>query len=281
MWWTGAVATEGIDIVVTNYRTPGDLQAFLESLDAYPPSCPWELWVCNVQPKDRDHCLGVNWARKTDGHHVTYYENAGYGRSCNHAASRGSREVVVFFNADVVLTENALDECYQALLSHEDWGVLGPRQVNEHGLLTHVGIFGSNQQPHFGEDGKGWKEVATDTNFMGVNDAAISVAGSAYFMRREAWSEITSLPGYQEWLIENNLPRPWGALLPTPLYFEDMFASLVARSQGWKVVYLGTTTIIHRWHKAIEAAGEEPTEKYVAAREMFRSVLDRLGIEHE
>lgn len=264
----------GMDLVVVNYRTPADLGAFLESWEKFQPSWPCDVWIANVAPLSKDLDVGRWW---TDvgctKHHLIHDENVGYARACNHAANFGSRQVIAFFNADVVLTAGALDECYEHLLSNDRYGVLGPRQVDSipRGKLTGTGHFGTHRSPvHRGFHGPDRNNRHSD-----VRDDAISVSGSAYFVRREMWDELFECPTFQQ-----IAPDAEGAFLPTPHYWEETWCSYHAWAHGWKVVYLGTTTIVHKWHQASPIGGIGEKAIPVSQR-MFREACDAHSIPHD
>lgn len=199
----------GIDLVVVSYRTPGDLAAFLGSLEAHRPTVPWSVTVVNVDPLADDKAVAVEWVeRHPQAAGIAFDHNVGYARACNRGAQLGRREVVAFFNADVRLTPNALDECYWALKSDPAWGILGPRQVDDDGRLTAAGIVGTNEAPRH----RGWHERDVG-QFRDVRDDVVTVAGSAYFVRRDVWDRLRHDPLYQE--VSGGAE---GAMLPTPHY---------------------------------------------------------------
>jgi GT2 family glycosyltransferase len=266
------VGSDGIDVIVVNYRTPEDLSEFVQSYREHPPVVDSTLWVCNVDTRDADFKLGhalVSQAPQP-AFHVPFVENVGYARAVNRAARLSNREVLAIFNADVVLTKGALQRCYDAIKSHRDWGVLGPLQVNEQGKVTSTGIFGSQSQPRW----RGWQVNCRD-EWRDVRDDAVTVSGSAYFVRREVWNYLTACEIY------NSVhPEAEGAFLPTPHYYEETWCSYHAIEHGWKVVYYGEVEIVHKWHKASPVGGwaEQQQKK---SQKIFRQMCDYHGIEHD
>lgn len=261
---------EGLDVVVVNYKTASDLVTFLESFEAHPPSCPWELWIMNVNPTGLDKRAGEKWRHQLGdrAHHCLFVENVGYARACNDAIQRGMHDIVAIFNADIILAAGALDECRDALLAHDDWGILGPRQIDERGRITASGIFGTVTAPKhrsFHDDAAG----ADGDRYIDVRDDAIYAAGSAMFAKRTVVDELSRCE-----------LGPGEFLLPTPHYYEESFACRHALGHGHKVAYLGTTTVVHLWHRASPIGGTVDRTMSVS-KELFRNACDQHGLGHE
>lgn len=266
----------GLDIVVTNYRTPHDLADFAQSVQDNPPHVAYSLTVVNVSPQQPDKAVAEHIHTNTlfrqnflGYEHLTYVDNVGYAQACNAGALKGARSVVALFNADVRLTPHALDECYAALTHHTDWGVLGPRQVNDEGRMTHAGIFGSQSDPLH----RGWQ--AGDSPAYASAEEAVTVSGAAYFIKRELWDLLAQCPLYQD-----VAPRAEGAFLPTSHYYEETWCSYHAAAHGWKVIYYGPVRIVHHWHKASPIGGWAE-QQVPLSREYFREACDHHSIPHD
>jgi GT2 family glycosyltransferase len=255
-----------MDIVVVNYHTPGDLQQFMDSLQRYPPSDPWTVTVVDVEtPAHHDVS---EWAG-VELHSIGVEQNIGYGRACNQGAAYGGGEIIAFFNADVVLTDGALDQCAEALQAHDDWAILGPCQVDTSNRLRHAGIFGTLAAPLH----RGWNEV--NRGQYGDVRPAVSVSGSAYFAKRKIWRELTDCPIYRDIATD-----AIGAFLPTGHYYEETWASYHAQAHGYGVAYYGPVTIIHKWHRASPVGGWADQQMPVS-RAMFRRACEAHGIPHD
>lgn len=260
------VDSEGVDVVIVNYRTPDDFEECLRSLADNPPVVAHRVHLVNVCPTIEDHRVADVWAAKLPVWSVCeYMTNVGYARAVNHAASRAHRQVIAAFNADIVFTAGAVDACYQALMAHDDWGVLGPRQIDDHGRFTHAGIFGTHAAPKH----RGWHEPDSG-QYRDVAEA-ITVSGSAYFAKRTMWEELTRCPIYQ------SVARADGAFLPTQHYYEETACSYHAHAHGWKVIYYGAATVVHKWHRASPVGG--PADRHMPeSRELFRRFCDAHNI---
>lgn len=256
----------GIDVVVVNYRTPDDLDGFLNSYATQLSEVPTTLHVADVDPLEPyDGKYNDDSARWT-----TFDTNVGYSGACNELSTHGNREIIAFFNADTELFDYTLDECYAALKENEGWGIVGPMQVDQQGQITHAGTEGgfSHARPR----GFRTKRIS---KYRDVIECP-TVFGSAYFIKRQCWNELTQCPIYQA-----SYPEVAGAFLPTPHYYEETWCSYHAFWHGWRVVYLGTSIMLHKWHRASPVGGKTEREYMPKSRDMFRTMCDSHGIPHD
>lgn len=258
-----------IDLVVVNYKTPGDLHACLRSLDRHPPkTSEATLTVVDVDVPEA-YERPFEWA---GGEAVTVgvEGNIGYARACNLAARRGSNPVIAFFNADIEVTAGSIDSCRRALCAEPSWGALGPFQVDHSGRIRHAGIFGTLARPVH----RGWLEGNTGTLYRDIRKA-VTVSGSAYFAKRAMWDELTECPIYRDFTGAAE-----GAFLPTPHYYEETWASYHAQAHGWDVIYYGQALIIHKWHRASPVNGWAEQQMPIS-RQIFRRACDAHAIAHD
>lgn len=265
---------KGVDLVVVNYRTADDLLGFLRSYQEADISIPHTLTVVNVCPGSDDIGVVHQVAMETQLLYMEHDENVGYARACNAAVAIPDREIVAFFNADTELRPGVVESCYDIFQADATVGVVGPRQFDERGRITHGGIFGTLEAPTFA--GR-WMQPDTG-QFTEVCDA-VNVSGSAYFVRRKTWDELFACRSYREcpdvWELE-----PLGAFLPTQHYYEETYLSYHAQIHGWHVVYNGEVGMLHKWHRA-SPVGSVEGSILNDSRELFRSACDFHGIPHE
>jgi GT2 family glycosyltransferase len=95
-------------------------------------------------------------------------------------------------------------------------------------------------------------------------EEAVTVSGSAYFIRRSVWDELTNCSLYQNFSPSN------GAFLQTPLFYEETFCSYHVRQHGYKVLYNGQAKMIHEWHQSAKEEEGYVQEVLPVARKMFR-----------
>lgn len=253
-----------VSVVVVNYQTPADLAGFCQSYEDHAPDDA-ELIIVNVEPTDDDIDVAEQFKFTQ---HIVAQVNVGYGSACNRAAKQTFREVIALFNADTRLRDGTITECAEALLGHREWGILGPRQVDEHGLLTHAGIIGDRAHPRH----RAWKEPDRG-QYTDVVEVP-TVSGSAYFVKREVWNQLTWCP-----IFRQIAPDAEGAFLPTKHFYEETWCSYHAIEHGWKVVYYGPVTMEHHWHKASPVGYVE--QWMPASQAFFRHACDKHHIPHD
>lgn len=259
----------GVDCVVVNYHTMQDLSQFVMSYGHDPVES--SLFVVNVEESYNEASDTRKLLSKIPGaQHHSFLENVGYATACNYGANQGDREVIAFFNADTQLYDDTLSKCHDALMSNRSWGIVGPLQIRRDGRVTHGGIFGTPTQPVH----RGWMKTKT-SDYRDVQEA-VSVMGSAFFIKRVVWEELTQCSLYSD-----VAPDAAGAFLPTPHYFEETFCAYHAREHGYKVVYYGPAMMIHEWHQASPVGGATEKIHYKVSQQMFRDACDHHGIEHD
>ena len=263
----------GIDVVVVNYNTPKLLKDFIDSYRFQTSLVETELIVIDVDPTEE---TSEEVSQILSNHRdipVQYWAmdwNCGYSGACNFASTVSNREVVAFFNSDTRLFEGTLDVCYLYLMEHQDVGICGPMQVNSQGLVTHAGMFGTNDNTA----PRGWMS-RNPHQFREDRDDAITVSGSAYFVKRHVWDLMAN-----DAVFKAMYPDCDGAMLPTPHYYEETWCSYFARHLGYKVAYLGSAMMVHEWHKS-SAVGSVEGKVMKRSQQMFRDACDRMGIIHD
>lgn len=252
-----------IDVVVVNYKTPELLQDFHRSYIMHRfDGCT--LTIVDVETR------GLYGSVEQGDLKVIYTEeNIGYARACNMGAADGNNDVILLANADTLLTAD-LEECHVALMGHDNWGILGPRQTNSQGAITAGGILGPVQSPHQ----RGWNEPDVG-QCSDVLDDVYSVSGSLYFIKRLLWEELTECS-----VMQKLYPEIEGAFIPTPHYFEETTCSRHAVAHGFKCVFYGPAKMIHHWHAASPHGGWADNQ-FQTSLQMHREFCDAHNIEHE
>jgi GT2 family glycosyltransferase len=243
-----------VDVVCVNYRTPDLLRDFVASYEKV------KFAGCTLTIADVDPVGDCESEFHGDHRFFSIKSNVGYGMACNLGAMGGANDVILLANADTVLSDG-FAECYDALMSNPEWGVLGPRQVNEQNQIKAGGIVGPDQSPRQ----RGWDEY-DNGQYSDIVEDALSVSGSLYFIKRSVWDELTACP-----------QGPGTALLETPHYFEEMFCSLHARAHGYKCVYYGPVQMMHIWHAASPHGGWAD-QQFTVSQMMHREACARHGI---
>lgn len=217
-----------IDVCIVSYRTPELARSCHASLTDH------RSYFDRIVSIDADKC-GV-----------------GYGQAVNDGLRGGTAEYVVALNADTRMLEPP-DAILELFESDPRIAVVGPRQIDDSGHITHAGIFGRNEQPEH----RYWMEFDHGQGCERELDA-ITVSGSVYFARRSVWEEF-------------------GGFLETPrMFYEETFLSYLVRHAGYRVVYTGATTWEHQFAKS---PGVARGELAIKSREIFRAACAREGIE--
>lgn len=211
--------TADLDVIIVNYRTPMLLTRCLASwarfhddhlaagvrcrltvVDVDPVPC-----TADSSPLDCAPAPGVQW--------LTLPWNAGYSGACNRAALVTDAPLISFWNADTMLTNgDAIPTMVRFFADHpDDCHIAGPLQTDDQQRVTHAGIFGGHAAPQQ----RDFMQPVHD----GHRDVrrCITVAGSAYFIRRSMWNKLRDCPLFQEEIDPDN----HGAMLRTPHYFEE------------------------------------------------------------
>lgn len=267
--------SDGMDCVIVNYRTPQELTVFLQSIELITHSNIVAHWsVVNVDPTPADLKVAEEWVGTNPyRHHLTIPTNVGYAAACNIAAIMGWQSAIGFFNSDMRILPaqtDVLDSCMDLLFSHTDIAVVGPRQVDERGRITHGGIFGTLAAPR----PRGWMQV--DKGQFSDVAPAVTVSGSAYIIKRHVWQTLTHCPIYQKFTGGTS-----GAFLPTPHYYEETACSYHAKAHGYEIMYNGDAVMEHRWHRSSPVGGVAEREHMPKSRTIFRDFCNAHGIQHD
>lgn len=258
-----------LDLVVVNYKTYRELAGFLWSYSKYHDSLVESLTVVNVAPEAMDRRIVEKFredfselsVRMTD---VDVSDNVGYGVACNLGASFGSAPILALLNADTEFEPGVLASMVDVFAKQPDVAVAGPRQVDRSNTIRHGGIF------HNGTTAiqRGWNEH--DYGQYCDDEEVWSVSGSAYFVRRSVWDELTACPKYVRFC------QATGAFLPTRHYFEETWCSVHARAHGHKVMYVGSTRMIHHWNR------NDPSVQrhHQSSKTLFNAACEAHGITH-
>lgn len=151
-----------------------------------------------------------------------------YAQSVNRSLARGTAPYVLALNADTRMLEPP-DQIVALFEEHADIAVIGPRQIDDQGRITHGGIVGDNFNRAF----RCWMQPLEHAARM-CGECALdvpTVSGSVYFARRSVWEQL-------------------GGFLETALYYEETALDFRIRHAGWRVVYTGATTWEHLWARS-------------------------------
>lgn len=181
-----------------------------------------------------------------------------YAHAVNRSLSRGSAPIVLAMNADTRLLHPAeLDTIIGIFGDDPRIAVIGPRQIDDRGLITHAGIIGDNaHRAHrywlapLGDVADRCSERALDVP---------TVSGAVYFCRRDVWE------------------RFGGFLAACPHFYEETGLDFQVRAAGYRVVYTGASTWEHLWNRSPTTAAWR-AERATESRSIFIEQMAARGI---
>lgn len=262
-----------IDLCIVNYNTRNLLKRFLDCLhsDLNQGNRCWTLNIADNGSSDKSH----DWIMQNGlTYEISRYfqnQNVGYSSACNNMAHHSTSEIIGLLNSDVWMSSSDVKKIQDIFDQNEDIHILGPKQRDENGFITHAGIIGTNTAPKH----RGWREHDPGDELYRDRISCVTVSGSAYFIRRSVWDALTNDPEYRKMF-----PNAVGAFLPTPHYYEETWCSYFARHRGYNLVYDGSVSIGHSWHKS-SAVGGHADQHFSTSREIFRDACDMIGIERD
>lgn len=267
-----------VDLCVVHYNTTNLLDRFMSTLHEDLDLDKERMWTLSLSDNDSQDNF-IDWLRDSsdnyniDNLHIN--RNIGYSAACNKMAANTKSEIIGLLNGDVWMSNQDVLDIINIFETEPDIHILGPKQRDEQGYITHAGIVGTNTEPKH----RGWKEYDSEDKLYRDRINCVTISGSAYFIRRNVWETLTNNVTYQE-----VVPNALGAFLPTPHYYEETFCSYHARHLGYNVVYDGSVSIGHSWHASSPKPGKgysEADRMFPISREIFRKACDHLGIAHD
>lgn len=271
--------TDAIDLCVVNHNTAELIVRFLTTLfDEGFDDQRIKVYIADNGSTDGSREMLNDISSQFKITKIDFNDNIGYARACNKLASYGSSDIIGLLNADVWLTSNDVDKLLWTFDKHPEAHIIGPKQRDEAGRITHAGIFGTHTAPKH----RGWREHDPDNTKYRDFTRAITVSGAAYFVRRDAWNEIANCPIRQKEPIVRKYADDGGhgGFLPTPHYFEETMCSYEAYAHGFGVYYDGFTSIGHTWHASSKIGGEAD-QLFRTSQKIFRTACDNHNIPHD
>lgn len=207
--------------MVVSYNSKTLLQRCVESIRVHTALNALHLVVVDNASTDGS----VAWLREQED--LTLIEsdrNVGYAAACNQGARAGDGAHILFLNADVAALPGWLPPLLKTIESDERIAVVGPRLINESGLIVGAGVVGTNAAPQI--------RLWLKPEFMAASDRVLdclSVCGAAYMIKRRL---VPELGLFDERYF---------------FYYEETDYSYNARDHGYRVVYCPSSRMIHTW----------------------------------
>lgn len=240
-----------MDLVTICFQAHEETIAYFESVAEH-ADAPYRM-IAVVNPGDRHEDMldivraGFTMMSDTPmfagGMMLENQDNVGYAKAVNRGVAESSPDgapIIAVLNNDVKFLPGCMSGVVDVFNSSEDIAIVGPKQVDSSGKLTHGGIVGQGN----GWDGhRFWMEQ--DNGQADDEFNAPMVSGSAMFTRRDVWDEMFACPQYRE-----AAPLAEGAFLPTPHFFEETYYCYHVRLHGYVCRYTGKLSMIHEWHRS-------------------------------
>ncbi|MBZ0293757.1 MAG: glycosyltransferase family 2 protein [Anaerolineae bacterium] len=234
-----------LSIIIVSWNVADLLAVCLDTIFAR--SSP-DLEVIVVDSASSDHTVTMLQERYPQVRLLPQTENLGFSRCNNIGLAAAQGRHVLLLNPDTEIRSDALAQMVAYLDAHQDVGIVGPRTLNTDGTTQSTRRSFPTVPLAFFEST--WLQPLTPKSMLtcyyrsdqpddGVFDVDW-VQGSALMARREVYQQIG---GMDEGYV---------------MFSEELDWCKRARDAGWRVVYLGTATIIHH--------GGKSTDQVVARR---------------
>lgn len=237
-----------LSIVIVNWNVADYLQRCLSSIF----SCSYDLSVevIVVDCASTDHSVNV-LQNFPNVYPIVLSTNIGFSAASNIGISSAHGRYIMLLNPDTEVIDHVLEDLVWYLDHHPKVGIVGPRTLNSDGtiqptkrrfptFLTSIFSLKKNsprtpgKAPDFISDYY-YANHGTETDVIEVD----WVQGSAIVMRKELYDQIGGIDE-QFWM-----------------YHEEIDLCRRAKNAGWKIVYVGTTSIIHHQGKSSQQVIEQ------------------------
>lgn len=240
-----------VTIAVVSWNTRDLLRRCLDSMAGEAASGRCEVWVIDNASSDGSAAMvreEFGWARLIESE-----ENLGFGPAVNAIARRASADWIAPANADVALTDGALDELLAA--AEPGVGTLAPRLALDDGSTQHsvhafpglrlglLFLLGAYRLPRVGD------RLCVEGYWRADRARVVDWAHGAFLLvRREAFDAVGGFDDAQ-WMYAEDIDLQWR----------------LARA-GWSVRYVPTARVRHAHSAAaIQAFGDSRTERHLFA----------------
>ncbi|WP_420632177.1 glycosyltransferase family 2 protein [Candidatus Leptofilum sp.] len=122
-----------LSIVIVSWNTKDLLEACLNSVYAYPPDEPFEVWV--VDNKSKDDTVAMVREKFPQVDLIASEENLGFAGGNNRAIPHCSGDYVLLLNPDTEVKPDALNALVAFMDAHPEAGASGSRLLNADGTL--------------------------------------------------------------------------------------------------------------------------------------------------
>ncbi|SDC55268.1 MULTISPECIES: glycosyltransferase family 2 protein [unclassified Candidatus Frackibacter] len=233
-----------VDLVIINYNTLDYLNKLIESIRKNTRISYNIIVVDNGSNDGSKEYL----YKQEDIKVVTNEKNMGYAAACNQGIRVGIGDYIVLMNSDLEVTAEWLSPLVNCIKNNSDIAVVGPKLVNDRGLIVGAGT-------GFDFQLRGWLSPEDAPEFNKIADV-LSVCGACYLIRRDLLEKL----GYFD-------ERYF-------FYFEELDYSFNAIYNGYRVVYCPESKVYHfitgyQPHSSNSGTRKSKEEYYDESREKF------------
>jgi GT2 family glycosyltransferase len=233
-----------LSIIIVSWNVSELLAACLRSIAA---TCPPETEVIVVDSASRDDTVARVRREFPAVTLLAQAENVGFTRGSNIGLAAARGDTLLLLNPDTVLLEGAVPALLDSLNAHPQAGIAGPRTLNPDGTVQSTRR--RFPSPLLAALESTWLQPLAPRRMLDryyVRDADDEatvevdwVQGSCLLARREVYEQIG---GLDEGFV---------------MYSEELDWCRRARAAGWKVVYVGSASIVHYGGQSSGQAGAQ------------------------
>ncbi|MBE2271608.1 MAG: glycosyltransferase family 2 protein [Anaerolinea sp.] len=231
-----------ISIIIVSWNVAELLAACIESILAGQGDLSLEIIV--VDSASSDHTVAMLRDRFPQVKLLAQTENVGFTRGNNIGLAAARGDYLFLLNPDTEIVGSALAVLRDYMDAHPDVGMVGTHTLNSDRVTTQstrrrfptplIGFFESTWlQPYAPKRLLDYYYVVDGASDTAIRDVDW-VQGSALLARRKVYEQIG---GLDEGFV---------------MYSEELDWCKRAKDAGWRIVYLGTASIVHHGGKSTE-----------------------------
>lgn len=243
----------GVAALVVDWSTPGDLDALIDSAQAFESEMNWSVWR-NFHPQYTSPYLVESHSSfpRSMISIIRSDQNWGHGYGINRAAiaakERWNPEYYFVVNPDCEFRVPIIADLVAFLEEDPARWIVGPKQLDSKMRITAAGIFGTDTKPKH----RLWRMPDPKNALARDAQQAIMAAGSAFLIRAETFHDL-------------------GGMLEAKHYYSDTWLSYHARAHGGQVWYYGKPWLIHEWHRSSPVGFDGTDGNFIPDRKLFQA----------
>jgi GT2 family glycosyltransferase len=227
----GSFQVMDLSIVIVSYNARDDLARCLALLHEAPPAASHEIVVVDNSSNDGSPAAAREWP---DVKVIELDANRGFAYATNVGIKAGSGEYLLLLNSDALARGAAIDGLIQALRSHPDAAVAGPRLVDA----------GGRAELSFGRMISPWNEFRQKRLVRGHARGTPAASRRVEAMTRRAqWPDWVS----GACLLVRRADAEAVGLLDERyfLYTEDVDFCAAIRTRGRRILFTPDVEVVH------------------------------------